>query len=482
MTSAVLAATDARARTLLGAGALVGAGWYLAQEYLPGQLDVVVAFGVLGLVATWLARRAVLPAARWSRLHGAAAVALLVVPAWRDAEALAALNLFALAVLLAWAIPAGAAGSAGLVTLARRGLVLGLSAAVGPLVVLRGLEHARAGGGTGRVALRAVMGLAAVAPLLLLFGALLGEADPLFGRALEQVLSLRLVDVVGQRALQLFAWTWIATGLLWGWVLAASLPERDVEVLRGRFGGIEIGTALAALALLFALFLGFQARYLFGGAAYVAATAGVTVAEYARRGFFEVVAVVALMVPVLLLADWLLDRSQAVAVRVVRGLAALLLVLLGVMLVAALGRMRLYLDTFGPSTLRLYVAAFLVWLVTILGLFAATVLRDRRGQFLPGLVAAGILAVLTLDVLNPDAYVARQALARAARGGGLDVEYVSRLSADALPALAAGTPALEPALGCTLRDAVAARWARPVTHRTWTVARARHRDLATPCR
>ena len=38
-----------------------------------------------------------------------------------------------------------------------------------------------------------------------------------------------------------------------------------------------------------------QLRYLFGGAALVHVTAGLTYAQYARRGFFELVTVAALL-------------------------------------------------------------------------------------------------------------------------------------------------------------------------------------------
>ena len=51
----------------------------------------------------------------------------------------------------------------------------------------------------------------------------------------------------------------------------------------------SVSVALYGLVVLLALFLGTQARVLFGGAAYLEATAGLTVAEYARAGFFQLV-------------------------------------------------------------------------------------------------------------------------------------------------------------------------------------------------
>ena len=62
--------------------------------------------------------------------------------------------------------------------------------------------------------------------------------------------------------------------------------------------------ALAPIALLFLAFLLVQLRYLFGGRAVVMGTANLSFSDYARRGFFELVTVSAMMLPILLIADW----------------------------------------------------------------------------------------------------------------------------------------------------------------------------------
>ncbi len=67
--------------------------------------------------------------------------------------------------------------------------------------------------------------------------------------------------------------------------------------------------ALGSLVALFAAFVIVQLRYFFGGDALVQATAGMSYADYARRGFFELVTVSALVLPVLLSANALLRRD-----------------------------------------------------------------------------------------------------------------------------------------------------------------------------
>src|SRR5205085_5750237 len=141
------------------------------------------------------------------------------------------------------------------------------------------------------------------------------------------------------------------------------------------------------LVLLDALFLCFvcvQVRYLFGGATWVAQVAGLTYAEYARRGFFELVWATALVLPLLLALHWLLRTDDRAAQRIFRALAAAQLVLLFVVIASALTRMRLYQREYGLTELRLYTTAFMGWLALVFVWFAATVLRGARERFACG--------------------------------------------------------------------------------------------------
>src|SRR5688572_31274949 len=69
-----------------------------------------------------------------------------------------------------------------------------------------------------------------------------------------------------------------------------------------------------------------QLRYLFGGADLVELTPGLSYAEYARRGFFELVAATALVVPILLLADWVVAPDTSRSRNVLRATMLVLVV------------------------------------------------------------------------------------------------------------------------------------------------------------
>ena len=99
-----------------------------------------------------------------------------------------------------------------------------------------------------------------------------------------------------------------------------------------------------------ALFVGLQVAYLFGGQSTLVA-AGMTYSDYARRGFFELVAAACL-------AGGVVVALETTVARRSRPYLAALLALIGltaVVLVSAALRLRLYQDAYGWTELRLYV-------------------------------------------------------------------------------------------------------------------------------
>jgi Domain of unknown function (DUF4173) len=321
-------------------------------------------------------------------------------------------------------------------------------------------------------ALAVTRGLAIGLPLVVVFGALFVAADAVF-----QNLASSLVPTIGPewvvRAVIIAVWAWLAAGLLRD-LLAEREEGRLVRAdalrvrLRVRIGALEACVALAIVDLLFLAFVLVQFRYLFGGRGLVEARTHLTYAEYARHGFFELVAVAALTLPMLLVGDWLL-RADERGRRLFRGLAVVLLALLFVVIASALQRLRLYVDEYGLTELRLYAGGMILWIAAVCVWFAATVLRGRRHAFAVGALVSGFVATLALNVANPDALIARTNIDRPR----VDVGYLAGLSDDAVPALVAGLHRLGPeqrrflAAELARRDAAARDW------RSWNLSRSR---------
>src|SRR5262249_21518589 len=111
-----------------------------------------------------------------------------------------------------------------------------------------------------------------------------------------------------------------------------------------KLGLTEIGCLLGSLSLLFGGFVAVQLRYLFGGHNRVQTVAGLTYADYARGGFFELVWVVVLAVPLLLGCRKVAFGNGPLGRRLFLALGGLTILLLFVIIASAWTRMGLYVD------------------------------------------------------------------------------------------------------------------------------------------
>ena len=267
---------------------------------------------------------------------------------------------------------------------------------------------------------------------------------------------------------------WVAAGYLLR-LLDRELPRQTIAETPQRLtlGLVELGIPLGLLVLLFAIFVVIQGQYLFGGEALVQTTAGLSYADYARRGFFELIAVTGLLLPLLLAADWLVDRERAASVRGFRIIAGVLLALTLVIVASALERMRLYVDAYGLSVDRIYALSVMVWTVLALMWFAGTVMRAARHRFAFGAVVAGFAVLAALNVLNPDRIAARVNLERADGGQELDVGYLLRLSADAMPTVLTELQRRDVDVMCGDLERIETRWSEATEGwRRWNLGRA----------
>jgi hypothetical protein len=389
---------------------------------------------------------------------------------WRDSALLLLLNLFALVV----ALTLGALRTPRPVH--RAGLsdyVVGLGyagAAVGGRTVTLMQEdidwEELPKGPQAKQAVAVGRGLMLAAPLLFLFGALFVAADSVFqGYVSDAVPNAHELTT---HLLLVAVFTWISAGMLREYLSRPQPVEADVQP-SFRLGGTELAVALGLLDLLFLAFVLVQLRYLFGGASLVEERTHLTYAEYARHGFFELVTVAALVLPLLLLADWLRRRESPRDDRIFRLLAGALIVLLFVVMASALQRMRLYQREYGLTELRLYATGVMIWLAVVLVWAAATVLRGRRDLFAVGALVSGFAAIFVMNALNPDALIARTNLERP----NLDLPYLMNLSDDATPTLVKALPSLDPAFRAQLEDELAARRRGQSDWRTWNWSRSR---------
>ncbi len=315
--------------------------------------------------------------------------------------------------------------------------------------------------GLGNVA-SAARGLIFAAPVVLVFGVLLGSADAVFAKYVDNTMNSilhifgiqYLADTVGQGMLTMGLAT-VATGAIgygvWRRSLqkqqeaisddeeAEAIPAQEKRKPGFKLSMIEGGIILGSVVALFGVFVMIQFAYFFGGRATLDVT-GLTFAEYARRGFFELLAVSVLTLGLALGLDHVTIRQEKRESRLFQVLALMMVGLTTVMLVSAAQRMWLYEEAFGFTQLRVYTHIFIAWLGVLFGVFALSLFRVRKNIFSLGMLLVIIGYLTTMNLLNVDAYIAERNIARYYEGQGqqeLDIRFLNILSADALPQIQA---------------------------------------------
>jgi hypothetical protein len=419
--------------------------------------DLAVRSGVAGLAGALLvavAAAALLASGRlhtWSaRLATAAAPVFGVWLAIRASPWLVPLDVLAAGGLLALGASLARGGSLADLTIPRvvlRAIHAGVHAVAAPAFVAAPVREQVGDDRRAELGVRIARGLLLAAPIVILLGVLLASADAVFA-------SFFRVDVDPgtpvQHVAALAAGAWGAAALL---RVASVTPPGRLPVLRPPIGAVEACIVLACLCALFAVFTAAQLVALSDGGRHVLATAGLTYAEYARSGFFQLLAVAVITLGVLLLlraATGLASPAQRAVFTIAAEVAVALTL---VVVVVAVRRLNLYEDAFGLTMLRLYSELFSYWIGAVFLFLAAALagVGHGRGWFVGAAVAAGLALLLALNVVNPEAVVAGDQLAGTRQVQRTDVGYVARLSEDAIPTVAARLPGLDPVARADLR-------------------------------
>lgn len=296
-----------------------------------------------------------------------------------------------------------------------------------------------------------VRGIVIALPIIAIFAALLASADVIFGHRLDQLIKWFNIDNLPELIFRLVYIVAVGYALA-GVVLHAStesndemLANEDKPFLPPFLGYIESTIILGSVVILFAAFVVIQFQYFFGGQTNIHID-GYTYAEYARRGFGELVTVAFFALLMLLALTSITRRETELQRRIYSGLGVVLVTLLLVMLVSAFKRLGLYEAAYGFSRLRTYTHVFLVWIGLLLVVTIALEILRRERMFIFAALIASFGFAISLPLLNVDAFIVNQNIQRelvvqpqsqATQSDqvSLDAQYFLNLSDDAVPAL-----------------------------------------------
>lgn len=344
----------------------------------------------------------------------------------------------------------------------------------------RAARRRREGGGVRATATILIVPVVGGALFLTLFAA----ANPLIGNALDRIVLPDLWTVIWRTLLAMFVLTgaWATLRPRLG-ASAARTPEEGASPAVYDLGVASIVLSLATFNAIFALQNVLDIVFLSSGAAL---PEGVTMADYAHRGAYTLIAT-ALLAGLFVLVT-LRPGGTGATNRTVRWLVTLWIV--QNLLLVAFSALRLfdYIQSYSMTTLRLSALLWMVLVAVGLALILWRLLHDRSAAWLiNGNAIAAAVIVSAASVVDLGATSAAWN-ARAALAGGtaprLDTCYLAQLGPSALVSLArleraARDPAARDALASLRWDTQAALAERQANWRSWTFRDARRLAATT---
>lgn len=297
----------------------------------------------------------------------------------------------------------------------------------------RGLSQAfRRSGSIGQKGGAFLLGICIAVPLLAIMIPLLISADAAFDGLMALLPEFDLRELF---ATVLFGTVFACVLYVRSAALHHNQKETSEEKPRKGLSPITVNTALGAVCLVYLVYLVSQLAYLAGGFAGILPE-GYTLAEYARRGFFEMALLCAANLSVMVFSLGLVKRegSAPLATR----LLCLFVGVVTLFLVAtASAKMFLYIGSYGLSRLRILTQIIMLFLAVTTGIVMVWLFMPKLPYMKVILLAAMVIGAATIwtDVntqvarYNVDAYLSGQL-------DHVDVVYLNSLGSSAVPQLA----------------------------------------------
>ncbi len=266
------------------------------------------------------------------------------------------------------------------------------------------LGHRDRGDGTGekRKVGSVLLGLTCAIPVLILVIPLLMGADAAFEGLLDRVnlgggseIYVTLIFGVG-----LFV-------IMFSRLFGAGLPVEDQRRGEKQRSGLDtalLGTFLSVICVVYVVYLVSQLAYFFNAFGGLLPK-GFTVAQYARRGFFEMTAVCIINLSLLMVALLGAKKKEGKEPPFIRALALFLCIFSLVLIATAMSKMGLYIRSFGMTYLRIVTSVFMVFLCVVFVTMALWIFI-RKLPYMKVTVITAVLLVLLVGFADPARVVA----------------------------------------------------------------------------
>lgn len=283
-----------------------------------------------------------------------------------------------------------------------------------------------------------LIGLAVSLPIAAILMNLFMSADALFANAAEKLIDMMGLDF------RIFFWKLIF-GFIFGLFLSAILlalkysqaKQKPAAGIGDNIEGLIIATFLTIINIFIVAFVVFQFVYLFGGDVNITVS-GMTYAEYARRGFFELSAASGIIFSIALFVLIMTKKRNGILPVWVQAATVCLCLCDGVLLVSAVKRMLLYVDVYGLSVKRVLTLWFMA-LIGICLLWMIIKCFSLKMDVMKFIGITVITAVCLLSLVNTERIIASYNVDKylsSPAENSIDIYYLGGLSYTAVPEIA----------------------------------------------
>jgi len=315
---------------------------------------------------------------------------------------------------------------------------------MGIVAFIRGIFKKREASPKRKLAIGIVVGILAALAVTIPVIVLLASADAMFSRLVEKVFALdSFGELVGRIAV--FIAVLIFAGSIFTSALTKRMPRDRASAKRPRFNLIAVYIVLGMLTIPLIAFAAVQLRYMTGAALL---PVGVTYAEYARTGFFQLCIAAIIVFAVIAVSVAFTRHAEKKAKIGLNVLYTLLTLGTLMLLVSSFLRMSLYESVFGYTRLRLYVQAFMI-LLGIVTVFVALRVWIEKLPILRIVFVCTLAGLVGLTYFNADGFIGRHNAYEAVPVdaetsesedfvdyGEAGLDYLTTLSIDAFPGYA----------------------------------------------
>ena len=299
-----------------------------------------------------------------------------------------------------------------------------------PFVTLFRLNVCEGREGRSRVLPKVLLGILISVPVLAIIIWLLSSADIVFKNLFVNIPVSKIIKhflVV----ISVFIYT-----VCFLWSLLKAFDEREkstYERIKWKlfFDPVILLTILVLINVIYAVFSVIQFAYLFGGSSFVLPSS-YTYAEYARRGFFELVVVSIINFGILLFGIVFVKKENKKIFTAIRAFLTLLVVFTFVLLASAFYRMLVYEQAYGFTYLRVFVQTFMIMLF-FLSIVNIIYIWYSKIPIIKSYFIISLAVYIIMNFANVDVIIAKNNINRYYETGQIDMDYLKGLSYDAVP-------------------------------------------------